>query len=84
MTRTEQDILFYAFRYALGRRTGVVSFMVGQIKNKWHDLHPNTQNQIQREILERKNDGGVFGGLGDKCDIDSWQEVLDLEPDKDV
>jgi len=81
MTKNEEDVLFYAFRYALGRRTSVVSFMVDQIKNHWHELRPKTQDQIQHEI---KLYPQMLYTLGDKCDIDNWQEVLDLKPDEDV
>lgn len=79
MPKNEEDVLFFAFRYALGRRTAAVSIMVDEIKARWHELRPSTQEQMQDEI---KRYPEMYGSLGDQCDIVSWQEVLDLKVDK--
>lgn len=75
--KIETDILFFAFRYALGRRTGAVTFMVTEISNRWPLIDVVTQNQIQREI----KDAISMDRAGDKCDIDSWRKILYLAPD---
>lgn len=80
LTRGKEAILFYAFRYALGRRTYAVSEVVAEIKQNWDKLRQNVQIQIQQEILNAQH----AKALGDKCDRDSWQEVLDLEPSKRI
>lgn len=81
LPKDEEDVLFFAFRYALGRRTGAVTLLVSQIKYKWERLHPATQRRIHDEIRRYPD---WYGSLGNQCDIDSWQEILDLEPTKDI
>lgn len=69
-----EDILFFAFRYALGRRTGAVGFVVEELKKHWPKLKPEIQRQIQKEItdaIDRRD-------AGDQCDEERWQEVLAL------
>ena len=47
-----EDTLFWAFRYALGRRTYAVSMVVDEILGVWEDITLRTREQITREILE--------------------------------
>lgn len=77
-TKSDEDLLFFAFRYALGRRTGVVDFIVGMLTNRWEDIKPETRVQIQQEILNHE----VHYGLGDQCDKDAWNEILSLKVKK--
>jgi len=81
MSKKEEDILFFAFRYALGRRTAAVDILVTEIKNRWQEFRPHTQEQMQDEIRRYPE---MYGSLGDQCDIDSWQEVLDLKISKEL
>lgn len=79
LRKDDEDVLFFAFRYALGRRTGAVTLLVQQLKANWQKLRPHTQEQVQDEIrsaIENKN-------AGDTCDIQSWAEVLALPIQKD-
>lgn len=73
MKKEDEDILFFAFRYALGRQSGVVDFMVTQLKKHWKDFNYHTQVQIQREITE-------YPTLWQKLHYsDIWKEILDLK-----
>lgn len=67
-----ENMLMWAFRYALGRRTGAVNDVVLHLKNNWINLSEYTKEQIKREIGEavRKD------MAGDKCDIDTWNELM--------
>lgn len=76
LPRQQESIYFYAFRYALGRRTYAVSEVVAELKNNWERFSESMQVQIQQEILNAQH----ANQLGDKCDRDSWQEILDLPP----
>lgn len=67
-----EDMLMWAFRYALGRKTGAVSSVVNHLKVSWDRLRPFTQDQIQREI----NIAIDRGDAGDDCDIELWRELL--------
>lgn len=75
LPQRQEDILFFAFRYALGRRTGAVTMVVDELKSKWHRIGDSTKAQIKREILQYPQ---MYGTLGDQCDIEAWQEILDL------
>lgn len=79
MPKREEDIIFFAFRYALGRRTGAVTLLVEEIKARWQEFTPQTQEQMQHEINDYDR---MYGSLGGECDIAAWQEVLDLEVGK--
>lgn len=73
--KVSENMIMWAFRYALGRRTYAVGDVVGQLKEHWNRLKPFTRNKIQEEIREAIRDRCI----GDKCDSESWQEILELE-----
>lgn len=75
-----QDTLFWAFRYALGRRTGVPSTVVTELINLWGELSELHQLQIHREITE-----AIEGNhAGDNCDIEEWNKILKLKIKKET
>jgi hypothetical protein len=68
------DILFYAFRYALGRKTYAVSTVADCIKKNWDEIDENTKSVIIKEIkmaIENEN-------AGMDCDKKKWNEILEL------
>ncbi len=67
-----EDVLVFAFRYALGRRTSAPWFMVVTLLQHWDRLEGWTQDQICREITTAllRGDGGAA------CDVDQWHRVL--------
>ena len=67
-----EDLLVYAFRYALGRRTGAVHDVVETILSVWTRLDPYTQSQMVREIESAINRGDA----GAECDVAEWRRVL--------
>ena len=74
----ERDLLIYAFRYTLGRRTYAVGTIVELLKSNWDILSEGDKRLYIKEIKEHKE---IYGekGLGDSCDISSWNSVLELE-----
>lgn len=64
----ERDILIYALRYSLGRRTFAPTTVIENIKHNINKFRKTDLELIIRDIEEQKN----FGGYGDKCDIDNW------------
>ena len=70
-----ENMIMWAFRYSLGRRTGAVSDVIETLKKHWQKLEPFTQGQIKQEI------GQAIGldQAGDKCDVDHWAEILKLK-----
>jgi len=74
MKRQDEDIIFFAFRYALGRRTGVVGTVVDHLKEHWSELADHTQVQIKREIkiAIREKRAGM------SCDVKNWKEIIEL------
>lgn len=72
------DILFFAFRYALGRRTFAPSIVSRQIKQNIKVLSTSDLNNMFMEIM----DAWAVGGLGDECDIRTWvnlQDTIEVE-----
>lgn len=74
-----ENMMMWAFRYALGRRTGAVDDVCMHLKNNWGELEAFTQDQIQEEIKTAIRTNGA----GDDCDIQNWNEILNL-PVKEI
>ncbi len=75
----DQNTLFYAFRYALGRSTAAVDDMAGRIKTRIDEITSNNLRQMAHEI-EIERDRGTLGvrpgGLGDNSSRQTWLELL--------
>jgi hypothetical protein len=69
----DELVLFCAFRYALGRRTYVVSAISDLILENWEKFSSEKQEQFKKEILEHRE---LCGDLGDDCDEASWNRIL--------
>lgn len=70
-----EEILFYAFRYALGRRTYAVSDVVDAILKQWPAITDKTINMMKKEIEEAIDKGHA----GDFCDVQEWRKILELK-----
>lgn len=68
-----ENIVMYAFRYALGRRTGAVTDVVEMLQQHWSELERFTQDQIKHEIEVAISTDCA----GDKCDVTNWQILLE-------
>src|SRR5512137_2542938 len=64
----------FAFRYALGRRTGAVGIVVDHLTMHWPRLNEFDRKQIKKEIVQAIK----MGDAGSDCDIQQWQTVLHL------
>lgn len=71
----EEDILFYAFRYALGRSTYAVFDVTRELKRVWSQMNNQTRIQIQQEIQSAIDSGQ---SLGMKMDEAAWVSILEL------
>jgi len=69
-----EDVIVYAFRYALGRTTFASMVMAETLASVWSELSPKTRSLIRREII----DAISAGHAGQDCDVASWREVLAL------
>ena len=74
MTTTDENILVFAFRYALGRRSTAPGIVADVLIERWNDLKPHTQIQVQREISSAID----MGEAGQPCDVETWKQVLAL------
>ena len=74
--REDRLVLLCAFRYALGRRTYVVSEMVHEIISNWDRIRTQDKEIIKRDINAHKE---LYGDLGDTCDEEEWNKILELE-----
>jgi len=72
-------ILMCAFRYALGRRTYIVDIIANEVKNNWDELPEYMRTLVHKEINE-----AISGGyIGDDCDRESWEAILNLPKSKE-
>lgn len=67
------EMLNWAVRYSLGRRTYAVMDTCNYIKPLIKYLSNRTLYCMSRDIKDQKKDG-----YGDQCDVDNWTELLDL------
>jgi len=67
-----EDILFYAFRYTLGRMTYAVSTVAQEIILHAHELHPRTRDTMIMEIRKAI----AYNVAGMDVDRKQWEEVL--------
>lgn len=68
------EIMNWAVRYALGRRTYAVGDTVHYVLPLVPKLSDLTLWVIERDILERDK---IEGGLGDACDERQWRRLLE-------
>lgn len=73
--KNPEEILVYAFRYALGRMTYSTSTVSNEIISNWDDISASHQKLYQREIEEAIK----MGGAGMDCDVRNWERILDLK-----
>jgi len=66
-----EDFVLYAVKYAVGRMTYVVSWIVEELENIWDNLSTKTKQSIQAYIRERD-----ITTLGMDCDKKQWMKVL--------
>lgn len=64
--------LLSAFRYALGRKTYIVSIVVEDILRNWNNLNDNTRELITDEIREAR----LENRLGMRMDAEQWEKIL--------
>lgn len=74
----DETMLVFAFRYALGRKTGAPSRVISYLERYWGELNDWTQDQICREIETdmRYASGKVLLHHGDLRNYDVWRQVL--------
>lgn len=74
MNSTEETILVFAFRYALGRRSTAPGIVADYLIKQWADLAPHSRAQVKEEIRTAINRGDA----GHPYNVETWQKVLDL------
>lgn len=72
-----QDILMVcAFRYALGRRTYVVSTIASIMRSNWANIPTDRRKFFKKEISEAIKQGCAGH---EKIDVPEWESILRLE-----
>ena len=71
MNAIDDQLLFYAFRYALGRQTYATATVSDALLANWLILLPGTQKLVHKEIRRE-----MEKGLPDEK---LWARVLELE-----
>lgn len=81
----DRDILVYAFRYALGRRSYAVGIVINELKRNWKDFPEHDRELIKREIRDAvgywESASTAIPGIPymPQDIVDNWKEVLDLD-----
>jgi hypothetical protein len=69
---TDEEILFFCFRYFLGRKTIYVSIFVEELLKRWETLSLRNQGMIKREIKQAIK----YNRAGMSCDVQEWEKIL--------
>lgn len=72
-----EDFVLYAVKYAVGRMTYVVSWIVEELERIWHKLSQETKTSIFNYIKEAAERSET--SLGMDCDKKQWMKVLSWE-----
>lgn len=72
MITNYEHMLISALRYALGRRTYIVSTTAEYIANEIPKLSEQCKNVMIQDIEVQER----LGGCGDQCDKESWMWLL--------
>ncbi|HIH03744.1 MAG TPA: hypothetical protein HA263_07850 [Methanoregulaceae archaeon] len=81
----DRDILHYAFRYALGRRSYAVGIVIGELRRNWSDLRQFDRELVKKEIRaaladwERQNDNFGCPFMPDDL-VRDWSAILEWSP----
>lgn len=73
----DRDILFYAFRYALGRKTYASSTVAQAIRENWNELDAFAKHKMHQEIQKAIDQDQA----GHDCDQKEWKSILALPLD---
>jgi hypothetical protein len=80
----KSDLVFWAFRYMLGRQSYAVSDFAERLALSWNSLDKQVQQLIKKELDKAflKDDETRalkcdYKTLGGDCDRNSWQKVKD-------
>lgn len=71
----QRDLLIYAFRYALGRRSYAVADVANVLRRAWPELSHADKHLYKLEIREAI----TRDCAGDDQDIKTWQALLELD-----
>jgi hypothetical protein len=73
----DEDVLFWAFRYALGRSSYAVNDVVSAVHENWSDLQVTTRERIHKEIKDWMASCEGSDTIME-CDLASWSLLLNL------
>ena len=80
----KSDLVFWSFRYMLGRQSYAVSDFAERLALSWHTLEKRDQRLIVKELnkaFEKDDEDRAlkrdYKTLGGDCDRHSWQKVKD-------
>ncbi len=80
--RSESELVFWSFRYFLGRRTSSTCDFAERLARAWPLIDEEHRRLIQRELeeaferdYEDRADGKQIKWLGDDCDRAAWEKV---------
>lgn len=76
------ELVFWSFRYFLGRRTIATCCFAEDLAKAWPYLNERCASMIRRELDEEfakddraRSEGLGYKTLGDDCDRDAWEKV---------
>ena len=73
------DMIFYAFRYCLGRHTGAVNTCVDYLIRNWEYLNKKDRQLIVKEIRQEIQSQNQLNRHITDVDRKEWQKIIDMD-----
>jgi hypothetical protein len=72
----DSTLLVCSVRYAVGRKTGIVRYVVDWIVDEWERVEGDVRADIVREILDYEKH---YGNIGSSWDREQWYRIVNKD-----
>lgn len=72
----DSTLLVCSVRYAVGRKTGIVRYVVDWIVDEWERMEGDVRADIVREILDHEKH---YGDIGAPWDREQWYRIVNKD-----
>jgi hypothetical protein len=72
----DSTLLVCSVRYAVGRKTGIVRYVVDWIVDEWDSIDGEVRADIVREILDYERH---YGNIGANWDREQWYRIVNKD-----
>ena len=72
----DDRLLICSVRYAIGRKTGIVRYVVDWVVDEWDSIEGEVRAEIVKEILDHEKN---YGNIGAPWDREQWYRIVNKD-----